>query len=282
MDYTLSDSFSTDAGTGHRLHDDDKAIPTVVSADDMNMVIWSLMEVINAAGIAPAQFDAAVPSTYTKLLAALRAMGLRFSAFGSIAGTYSLTLLDLPKIIAVQANGQTITLPPVTNSHVGAMQRLFVYPGSSSYVTVQATGVQQISTTNTLASSVEVKADGFTDFIWEGTSTQHWQVGGFGVMKSMPSFAASLGVAGYQKLPSGLILQWGVSASIPQGGSAAITFPIQFPNACRGVYPTTFGQTGGNTLAFSVGSASYSLTGATLWNNGSNGVIVAAWLAIGH
>ena len=229
MDYTQSDSFSTHAGTGHRLHDDDKAIPTVVSADDMNMVIWSLMEVINAAGIAPAQFDAAVPSTYTKLLAALRAMGLRFSAFGSIAGTYSLTLLDLPKIIAVQANGQTITLPPVTNSHVGAMQRLFVYPGTSRYVTVQATGVQQISTTNTLAASVVVSADGFTDFIWEGTGTQHWQVGGFGVMKTMPSFAASLGVAGYQELPSDLIMQWGSVASA-SFATTTTSFPIAFPN----------------------------------------------------
>ena len=39
---------------------------------------------------------------------------------------------------------------------------------------------------------------------------------------------------GYQKLPSGLILQWGFRAS-PSGG-AAITFPITFPNECVGVW----------------------------------------------
>lgn len=37
--------------------------------------------------------------------------------------------------------------------------------------------------------------------------------------------------SGYQKLPGGLILQWGLVT--PSGGNATITFPIAFPNACR-------------------------------------------------
>lgn len=199
-------------------------VPTEFNADWCNSVQEEIANVIEATGVA------LNPGQRTQLLTALRAMGLQFSAFGSIAGAYALTLLDLPKIIAVQANGQTVTLPPVTNSHIGAMQRLFVYPGSRSFVTVQATGVQQISTTNTLAASVVVSADGFTDFIWEGTGTQHWQVGGFGVMKTMPSFAASLGVAGYQELPSDLIMQWGSVASANLA-TTTTSFPIAFPNA---------------------------------------------------
>lgn len=48
-------------------------------------------------------------------------------------------------------------------------------------------------------------------------------------------FVQSLATEGYQKLPSGLILQWGVTTS---GTSGTETFPIAFPNACFGVQIT--------------------------------------------
>lgn len=38
--------------------------------------------------------------------------------------------------------------------------------------------------------------------------------------------------SGYQKLPNGLIIQWGGTVSSPSGSSSATTFPITFPNAC--------------------------------------------------
>lgn len=68
----------------------------------------------------------------------------------------------------------------------------------------------------------------------------------------------SLLTNGYQKLPGGLILQWG-SVSGALGGTAAITFPIAFPNAAlhaasfyiAGVDPgTTPSPTIGGTLFF--------------------------------
>lgn len=48
----------------------------------------------------------------------------------------------------------------------------------------------------------------------------------------------SLTANGYQKLPSGLIMQWGKITD-----DATYTFPIQFPTACLAL---TFGATGGN------------------------------------
>jgi len=67
-----------------------------------------------------------------------------------------------------------------------------------------------------------------------------------------------LAASGYQKLPGGLILQWGV-ASGSLGGTAAITFPIAFPNSVfhaqasyvAGVDPGTGPSPGtGGTLFF--------------------------------
>ena len=76
MDYTLSNSFATDAATTQRMHLQAQAIPTAVSDNDMNMVVWELMEIVKAGGQVGAPFDKAVPATYQKLLTALRAAGV--------------------------------------------------------------------------------------------------------------------------------------------------------------------------------------------------------------
>jgi ABC-type Fe3+ transport system substrate-binding protein len=76
MDYTLSNSFATDAGTAQRMHLQAQAIPTAVSDVDMNQLTWELMEIQKAGGQVAAAFDKAVPATYQKLLTALRSAGV--------------------------------------------------------------------------------------------------------------------------------------------------------------------------------------------------------------
>lgn len=48
----------------------------------------------------------------------------------------------------------------------------------------------------------------------------------------------SLTANGYQKLPGGLILQWCSGAPTTAEGSQTITFPLTFPNACLGAFPS--------------------------------------------
>lgn len=43
---------------------------------------------------------------------------------------------------------------------------------------------------------------------------------------------------GYQKLPSGLIIQWGTSATINANVNGTVTFPLAFPTACTSVVCT--------------------------------------------
>ena len=53
------------------------------------------------------------------------------------------------------------------------------------------------------------------------------------MQKFADEFGASLSANGYQKLPSGLIIQWGnVSGSFTSGTYSGPTFPITFPNEC--------------------------------------------------
>jgi hypothetical protein len=57
------------------------------------------------------------------------------------------------------------------------------------------------------------------------------------LLRGLPAdFSSSKAINGYQKLPSGLILQWGKTSptAISSGGSLTITFPIAFPNGVLG------------------------------------------------
>lgn len=45
---------------------------------------------------------------------------------------------------------------------------------------------------------------------------------------------------GYQKIPGGFIIQWGLAPSTVQGGSGTNIFPVAFPNSCLSVVLTDF------------------------------------------
>jgi hypothetical protein len=88
----------------------------------------------------------------------------------------------------------------------------------------------------------------------------------------------SLAASGYQKLPGGLILQWGkVTFS---GGLASATFPIAFPAAIWGLHSSlellTFTGSADATTVRSI-----STTGFTL-NNYYVSVPSAYWFALGN
>ena len=83
MNYTLSNGYATDAGTGHRMHQDTAPVPTLLSAKDVNSVFWSLMQLLIDAGVAGADFDAAVPASYNRL--SLAVQGLSGGAVGQVA-----------------------------------------------------------------------------------------------------------------------------------------------------------------------------------------------------
>ena len=54
----------------------------------------------------------------------------------------------------------------------------------------------------------------------------------------LANFTASLAANGYQKLPGGLIIQWGTMPYTSDNGNATITFPITFPTVCVSIVPS--------------------------------------------
>ena len=85
----------------------------------------------------------------------------------------------------------------------------------------------------------------------------------------------SLASSGYQKLPGGLILQWGEIAGTTAGVS--VTYPIAFPNVVlKNMVSNRSGASNTNVASSSVGTN----TGFTAYT--SVGTISVTWFAIGY
>jgi hypothetical protein len=91
----------------------------------------------------------------------------------------------------------------------------------------------------------------------------------------------SLGANGYQKFPSGLIMQWGTFTGHNGGWSSVnVTFPIPFPSATVNVHTTIqAGQLGNTEGSLTVNTIS--TTGFTS-TSGLSGAFSVYFLAIGY
>lgn len=99
------------------------------------------------------------------------------------------------------------------------------------------------------------------------------------MQKFADEFVASLAINGYQKLPSGLIIQWGITGALAAGQSTFVTFPISFPNAIWAIAPCALSTSNSNQYAPTV----FGVT-ATSFNVGSigSGYSGITWIAIGR
>lgn len=93
-------------------------------------------------------------------------------------------------------------------------------------------------------------------------------------------FAKGLGANGFQKLPSGLIIQWG-SGFTASSGFATVTFPIAFPNACCSVTGSHNGGGGAMFIANTMTKATFQAQITTTLGGSSGGSHGFFWMAIG-
>ena len=180
----------------------------------------------------PAQFD---NSTKTVTTAFQAGAGLRFQNVAGlgIAVSTTLNISNSGHWIEPQTAGITITLPALSAAPPGLVTysfraiQSFILKGSAAETIMDPMGANA----NTLS-----VAKGETLTVVSNGNGGNWYVvaNGFG----SPTFAKSLASNGYQKFPSGLIIQWG-SCSLGYGGALASatgtqvtsTLPITFPNA---------------------------------------------------
>ncbi|KVT76488.1 hypothetical protein WK56_03875 [Burkholderia ubonensis] len=176
---------------------------------------------------------------------------------------------------------QTATLPSEVGLPPGAaiaFQRGAQY--SLTIGTNRANAI--IDTTIGLASSITLATGEFVVLVWSGT---YWQAFGTYTQRVGQPFANSLTSSGYQKLPSGLIIQWGSVPNIPAGGSATVNYPIAFPNSLLSISAiagaTSTGSSAINGLMAGASSNPKALFVA--WNGSSNLTTqMGAYISLGY
>lgn len=134
------------------------------------------------------------------------------------------------------------------------------------------------ATTATTASGVSAGATGTTP----STNDNSTKLSTTAFLFNQFTGNQSVGTNGYQKLPGGLVVQWGYNAGNASGFS--VVFPTSFPTACLGVFGqcALISSSAFSTLAI---SGSPSTSGFSGFMNSTGSVHVADpfyWFAIGY
>lgn len=150
------------------------------------------------------------------------------------------------------------------------------------------TNTEQLSTTEFVIREVTTAVNGLgcvkkTGDTMTGTLTiPNGTASGHAV--NLGQFDNSLSTNGYQKLPSGLIIQWGYHSGSLDDVNALITYPVAFPTAVLSLVATA--ETNANSAAASfvgVGTQKVGASKFRIYGSGSYAVTTGySWMAIGY
>ncbi|MCP1483984.1 hypothetical protein J3D48_000297 [Pseudomonas fluorescens] len=212
-----------------------------------NSVTQEILNVVQAAGLTPnessnnqllgalrspalfmtaPQFDGGRSAATSEFVQ--RALGSYASARGISTAT-QLTLADVGCSIGLGGNAAyTVTLPDAAAVPSGAT--ISLHCRNSAPVTVASKTGAQISPQGAYLASIVLNNGESANFVRESGV---WVVYGTAALKYSASYAVQFGTSGYQKFPSGLILQW-VTGGSDANGNMTVSLPIRFPNAVLG------------------------------------------------
>ncbi|MET3229446.1 UNVERIFIED_ORG: hypothetical protein ABIC54_001620 [Burkholderia sp. 1263] len=230
-------------------------------------------------GATAAQFD---NSTKLATMAALQRQGIQASGIIAPSTSQALTpAIAGGTVLAFSVSPITLTLPAVSSFPVGGrIEFLNISAGSA---TIARTGSDTIALNSTGGATSVVLNNGDSLTLEASATGQWYAVGGSAQLGFSTAFNASLSANGYQKLPSGLIIQWGTTniTATTAGYSTDVTLPIAFITAGFSAYVTYTGNappTNSNSLAAYCPSLSIVRLTAVSSSTSSPGV---SWFAIG-
>ncbi|WP_261541690.1 gp53-like domain-containing protein [Burkholderia multivorans] len=187
-------------------------------------------------GVTPPQFD---NSTKLATTAALKAAGLQFSNTKTVSASTTLDASYVGAMTIVSGNTGPITLTLPSTGSQPIASTLCVLNQSSYAITLVRSDTGSIAAGGNAYNSITI-GPGDTAMLasLSGSANSSWELlSGSTLNAFSPLFGSSLAMAGgYQKLPSGLIIQWGNIVTGAANTNYTWTFPIAFPNAWFGAW----------------------------------------------
>lgn len=219
----------------------------------------------------PPQFDA---STKLATMAAVqRALGNLSEEF-LVGANATLSATNSGQLILGSASGAfTITLPLAADCPSGS-QIAFFNSGTGA-MTVQRQGTDSLDGT---AGATSVVLGNYDSVTFESNGGGTWRaIGDSASLGYSARFGKVFSGNGYQKLPSGLIIQWGSTTT--SGGSSTVVFPIAFPSAI--LFANASPNAGNADANISLGALSNASFPIYSYLNGVAGNMTIYWFAIG-
>lgn len=230
-------------------------------------------------GITAAQFDV---STKLATTAFVLRQGIQSSGITAVSASGTLTASVVGgTVIGNTSSNTTQTLPAASSVPAGG--RIEFLNVAAGTMTVARAGTDLIYPNSGSATSIAVN-NGDTLTLESNGLNSWYAVAGSARLGYAALFGSSLATNGYQKLPSGLIVQWGQIATSGTTG-VTVTFPVAFPNACRSATATANVASSTVPYAFAsvngLSAASMSVDG---WQavSGNRSSFTANWIAIGN
>jgi hypothetical protein len=251
-----------------------RAILAAASITPDHTNLTQLLTALRSAGVfqTAAQFDS------TTLPATTEFVRRELGSLRGIAGVSDpLTVSHVGYAVNMTA-GSSTTLPLTAGLPNGACIHFFNFSASSATINRQGSNTITAGQTTGLTTYTLQPGDVVT-FVVQSSASGTWIInGGSGLLKYSHGFGASLTSNGWQRFPSGLIVQWIQStASIAAGGNLLLTLPMAFPTTFfMPIVTPRNGQIANAGLMCALPSG---LTGVTVYNNGSaafNGAFVLA------
>ena len=227
-----------------------------------------------ALGVTPPQFDNDTSLATTAFVQ--RALG-NLRSETAVNSSTTLGAAAIGQLIVGGVGTYTTTLPLANSVPVGAQIHFFGTTGIVTWV-VQRQGADIID--NNGGGTFFAVGTG-DSAVLESNGVGTWRiVSGSVSLRNSRDFGKSLASNGYQRLPSGLIIQWGSETITSNAGNVTRSFPLAFPNV--GLFVMTSHNAQDNVYAnpqITLVSASQFSIGLTMATGGLSRVL--PWIAIG-
>lgn len=232
----------------------------------------------------PAQFDSSLK--LATMASVQQALG-NFSGSSALSASTVLTGANAGHFYSLggPTAGQTITLPLMSSVPIGYTVG-FMNGGVNTWA-IKGSGSDLFGVNTGAAASIAVPTGDQVTLMSDGS---YWRlVSGSVALAYSSLIGSSINQNGYQKLPSGIVIQWGVvsvTTATSNGGqyygSASVTFPLTFPtgilNLSAGMQDATgalpVGPTWQSQSATGFTQLVHSQTNGQAWN--------VSWFAVGH